>query len=1141
MIQRSDDFDLGQDKTRIKDQRDADRQHATVDVILQRYFDSRPGGRSEIQILADEVGMGKTFVALGVTYSVLQNLRNGSVEPDLEGCCKKVVIVTPVNSALFNKWQREVSEFVKRCVKPERQADAARWFSATQVERLDDLVCAVSKPGAGPRIVVTTTAAFGGGRFRNYDLKRRFLLGILFRHWGTRFRGVSRKRLLKGAPDGWPSNPKRMEDFTDEEWAALPFAPLDVRKAIRRLSMRSDLIDKLLETCQEIAKPHARDRETKFQQVEQQLIRVYRELLPLMLRKPFPLVVVDEAHNWKNGPLKGANGYDGFVKALACRSRRVLLMTATPFQLRPDEMLEILKISDHLKICPDREKTGERRNRLERLREKVIRPVLKNSAHASKSFTQAWARLPVTVTRSQLAQVWSSDSMIVVRRELQSLAAAPEALSDGQIAPLIHRETVSLDPDVRELIRDALQLYAHNVDLSRELGSLVIRHRRKTDHRRFRVGAEFDPMHDGLCRNDRHVLHLAPGLDVSGPGELPHYLLMRCVSEMKNGKGRSSLGSNLTGCYSTLLHSSEGRSIQKHIRALPAGGVYFRLLLKMLGKRHDKEHPKVQEVVQAAIRSWHNGEKFLVFCFRTNTAERLREIIDRRIRGELAKRRQRCLGSPESLKSLRSRLTGRDRDLVVLGLDRVLWSFFWARHRFAAGECSLTVEQLRLTDTDLREMATLALKCGIDLTGERVDRVFVNRATEHIVACRLLENSKPTGLWKQLLRAMADLEWVRGPYGLMPEDQGAETEGGEQTQFDERGVHSRYERTREPTVGAIDTLAQELTERRHRAKRQGQVSVLDVYAEGPSLWLGAAPSQDQDRTEAVEADPMTAVIRQVHEHLFDLTYQEGDFDWEGRRMVFQALRRAVLRESVLLRLLPDSTDRGDEAGWGELLVRRFYQPMSGQREGMADKIGVFLEDLLAASGSLHREDSARYALYQATQLRDQQAVALVKGDTDDEVRERVFAGFNTPLLPEILICTSVGQEGIDLHRHCRHVVHYDLAWNPAVLEQRTGRVDRIGSKTFRERALEAGPKGPFLEIGVPFLAGTYDERMYEELRLRSQTFEVLTGGRLLADAPEGHDDEKRAEGRETGLHFVALPEEMVDDLRVKLHVWSEKQ
>jgi superfamily II DNA/RNA helicase len=57
------------------------------------------------------------------------------------------------------------------------------------------------------------------------------------------------------------------------------------------------------------------------------------------------------------------------------------------------------------------------------------------------------------------------------------------------------------------------------------------------------------------------------------------------------------------------------------------------------------------------------------------------------------------------------------------------------------------------------------------------------------------------------------------------------------------------------------------------------------------------------------------------------------------------------------------------------------------------------------------------------------------------------------VLPDILICTQVGQEGIDLHRHCRHVVHYDLGWNSASIEQSTGRVDRIGSKTTRERKI----------------------------------------------------------------------------------------
>jgi hypothetical protein len=80
---------------------------------------------------------------------------------------------------------------------------------------------------------------------------------------------------------------------------------------------------------------------------------------------------------------------------------------------------------------------------------------------------------------------------------------------------------------------------------------------------------------------------------------------------------------------------------------------------------------------------------------------------------------------------------------------------------------------------------------------------------------------------------------------------------------------------------------------------------------------------------------------------------------------------------------------------------------------------------------------------------------------------------------------------------------------------------------------------------VPFLAGTYDERMFEELRMRAQTFEVLTGGdvtidggKIKSDAEDvsGADD---AEGSELGLHLKSLPQEMLLDLRARLHVWLE--
>src|SRR5207237_5019 len=203
---------------------------------------------------------------------------------------------------------------------------------------------------------------------------------------------------------------------------------------------------------------------------------------------------------------------------------------------------------------------------------------------------------------------------------------------------------------------------------------------------------------------------------------------------------------------------------------------------------------------------------------------------------------------------------------------------------------------------------------------------------------------------------------------------------------------------------------------------------------------------------------------------------------------------------------------------------------------LAQRVVAFLEEVGRMSEK-ERESYLEYAMNPKAE-----AVALVKGQTKS--RAAVFAGFNTPLLPEILVCTAVGQEGIDLHRECRHVVHYDLGWNPATIEQRTGRTDRIGSKTERERKLALRRSAnaveqdmPGLEVALPYLAATYDERMFDALRTRAQVFEILTGGDPTADRDEDNpwmasDDE----GSDPGMTFVPLPQEMLDDMKVDLSV-----
>jgi len=65
-------------------------------------------------------------------------------------------------------------------------------------------------------------------------------------------------------------------------------------------------------------------------------------------------------------------------------------------------------------------------------------------------------------------------------------------------------------------------------------------------------------------------------------------------------------------------------------------------------------------------------------------------------------------------------------------------------------------------------------------------------------------------------------------------------------------------------------------------------------------------------------------------------------------------------------------------------------------------------------------------------------------------RSEVRQAFNSPFWPFVLATTSVGQEGLDFHLHCRDVFHWNLPSNPVDLEQREGRVNRRNGLAVRQ-------------------------------------------------------------------------------------------
>ena len=72
-------------------------------------------------------------------------------------------------------------------------------------------------------------------------------------------------------------------------------------------------------------------------------------------------------------------------------------------------------------------------------------------------------------------------------------------------------------------------------------------------------------------------------------------------------------------------------------------------------------------------------------------------------------------------------------------------------------------------------------------------------------------------------------------------------------------------------------------------------------------------------------------------------------------------------------------------------------------------------------------------------------LASFSGGLSEENRERLKARFNAdpdqdPL--RILIATDAAREGVNLQNHCKHLIHFDIPWNPSKLEQCNGRIDR---------------------------------------------------------------------------------------------------
>lgn len=246
---------------------------------------------------------------------------------------------------------------------------------------------------------------------------------------------------------------------------------------------------------------------------------------------------------------------------------------------------------------------------------------------------------------------------------------------------------------------------------------------------------------------------------------------------------------------------------------------------------------------------------------------------------------------------------------------------------------------------------------------------------------------------------------------------------------------------------------------------------------------------------------------------FDKSDPQRGSSRKRARMLFEAFRNEVLAEQaaghesralssvsraleeLLSPRLRDVADPASHADAFEALL----QALSERDEGDRDNDGQLDPDEAAALWPILRqrlEDD--YSSLRGGLAR------LMYGGTSPHSRRMMQLAFNRPhSSTRVLVAQSrVGREGLNLHQACRTVVLLHPEWNPGVVEQQIGRVDRVGSQWERmlDAALARGEVGdglPRIEIRPVVFSGTYDEHNWQVLRERWSDLRAQLHGTVL--------------------------------------------
>lgn len=207
-----------------------------------------------------------------------------------------------------------------------------------------------------------------------------------------------------------------------------------------------------------------------------------------------------------------------------------------------------------------------------------------------------------------------------------------------------------------------------------------------------------------------------------------------------------------------------------------------------------------------------------------------------------------------------------------------------------------------------------------------------------------------------------------------------------------------------------DRLREEKLLRRGAAATQ-QLSPSPELEEEDIDDLEDAPEQELETAEEQIVDQATAAltIAELEEEIRTLRSLESD--------------AAKLKRS------------GSDTKWKELSEGILENPEMFDANQNRRKLVIFTE---------HRDTLNYLTDKLGSLLGNPNHVVTIHGQTPRERRRQIQESFEQDPEVLILVATDAASEGINLHRRAHLMVNYDLPWNPNRIEQRFGRIHRIG-------------------------------------------------------------------------------------------------